>query len=124
MFNKDDKSGLKEVETIIGPSVKVKGEFNGNGDIIVEGSFEGNLKTTNRLYIGDRAKVVANIIAKEATVGGEVLGNITIGGHLEITSTARITGDINSLSLAIAKGAQLNGKCSMAGKSEEKIIKQ
>lgn len=124
MFNKDEKSGIKEVETVIGPSVKVKGEFNGNGDIIVEGTFEGNLKTTNRLYIGDRAKVTANIVAKEATIGGEVLGNISISGHLEITPTAKINGDIESLSLAIAKGAVLNGKCTMSAKGEERVAKQ
>jgi cytoskeletal protein CcmA (bactofilin family) len=114
MFNKDEKSGLKEVETVIGPSVKVKGEFNGNGNIIIEGVFEGSLKTTNGLYVGDKAKVTADIEAKEATIGGEVVGNTKVDGHLEVTSTARISGDIESLSLSIAKGAVLNGKCTMA----------
>jgi len=126
MFNKEERVGnLREVETIIGPSVKVKGEFNGNGNIIVEGMFEGSLKTTNSLYIGDKASVTANMEAKEVTIGGVVIGNIKVQGHLEITSTAKISGDIESASLSIAKGAFLNGKCVMTKQAEgsQKIIK-
>lgn len=115
MFNKEhEKGGLKEVETIIGPSVKVKGNFHGQGNIVVEGMLEGSLKTGSSLYVGDKAKLTANIEAKEATIGGEVTGNIKVRGHLEITATAKITGDIEVLSLSVARGAILNGKCIMA----------
>lgn len=123
MFNKEEKNEMKEVETVIGPSVKVRGEFNGNGNIIVEGDFEGTLKTTNGLFVRDRAKVTANIDAKEAVIGGEVNGNIKVQGYIEITSTAKVTGDIECSSIAIAKGAILNGKCTMTNKSSEKVVK-
>lgn len=123
MFNKDDKGSMKDVETVIGPSVKVKGEFNGNGNIIIEGAFEGNLKTTNGLYVGDKAKVLANIEAKEATIGGEVTGNIKILGHLEMTNTAKVEGDIECSSIAISSGAILNGNCIMTQKVVEKTTK-
>ena len=115
MFNaQEEKGGLKEVETIIGPSVKVKGNFHGQGNIVVEGILEGSLKTQSSLHIGDKAKVTANVEAKEATISGEVIGNIKIKGYLDIGPTARITGDINALSLSIARGAILNGKCEMS----------
>lgn len=123
MFNKDEKGSMKDVETVIGPSVKVKGEFNGNGNIIIEGSFEGNLKTTNGLYVGDKAKVLANIEAKEATIGGEVSGNIKIIGHLEMSATAKIDGDIQCSTLSITSGAILNGNCLMTQKTAEKTSK-
>ncbi len=114
MFNKEhEKGGLKEVETIIGPSVKVKGNFHGQGNIVVEGILEGSLKTGSSLYVGDKAKVTANIEAKEATIGGEVTGTIRVKGHLEIEATAKISGDIEVLSLSVARGAILNGKCVM-----------
>lgn len=113
MFNKEDRSNNKEAETIIGPSVKVSGEFNGNGNIIVEGIFDGNLKTSGNLYVGDKAKIKANIEAKEARIGGEITGNIKVDGHLEISSSAKILGDIVCANISIAKGAILNGTCSM-----------
>jgi cytoskeletal protein CcmA (bactofilin family) len=124
MFNaQNEKGGLKEVETIIGPSVKVKGNFHGQGNIVIEGMLEGSLKTQSGLVIGDKAKVSASVEAKEAKIGGEVIGNIKVGGYLEITATAKINGDIEASSLSIARGAILNGKCAM-GASEKHIARE
>lgn len=124
MFNKQSEGGgIKDVETIIGPSVKVKGNFHGQGNIVVEGEVEGSLKTGGNLYIGDKAKVTAGIEAKEARIGGEINGNIKVNGYLEIASTAKITGDIEASSLSIARGAILNGKCAMGTESKIKTNK-
>lgn len=119
MFSKEEKINNKEAETIIGPSVKVSGDFNGNGNIIVEGTFEGSLKTSGSLYVGDKAKIKADVEAKEARIGGELNGNVRVSGHLEISSSAKILGDIECSEISIARGAILNGKCSM--KTQEKI---
>lgn len=113
MFTKDEKMRPKEVETIIGPSVKVKGEFNGQGDIVVEGIFEGTLKTTSGIFIGDNAKIIADIEAKDCTIGGEVVGNIKLRGFLDLGPGAKIMGDIEALSLSVSKGAVINGKITM-----------
>src|SRR3990167_9210448 len=95
MFNKpSQEGGVNEFETIIGPSVKVKGDFNAQGNIVVEGIVEGSLKTVGNLEVGDKAKVTANVEAKEAKIGGQIKGNIKIKGFLEITAAAKITGDI------------------------------
>ncbi|KKR22066.1 MAG: hypothetical protein UT48_C0001G0079 [Parcubacteria group bacterium GW2011_GWE2_39_37] len=114
MFNKDEKIKIKDAETIIGPSVKVKGEFNGQGDIIIEGIFEGTLKTANALYVGDKAKVKADIEAKDARVGGEIIGNLKLRGYLEIGPVAKIFGDIEATSLSVAQGAIINGDIKMS----------
>lgn len=113
MFNKDEKIKIKDAETIIGPSVKVKGDFNGQGDIIVEGIFEGTLKTANALYVGDKAKIKADIEAKDARVGGEIVGNLKLHGFLEVGPAARIFGDIETTSLSVSQGALINGNIKM-----------
>jgi len=117
-----EKQNFKEVETIIGPSVKVKGNFNGQGNIIVEGIVEGNLKTSGNILIGNKSVITANVNAKEARVGGQINGNIKIKGYLEITASAKIFGDIECSSLSVEQGAILNGKCIMAA-GREKISK-
>ena len=120
MFNKQGQAEtLNEFETVIGPSVKVKGDFNGQGNIIVEGTVEGNLKTNSTLEVGKTAKITANIEAKEAKIGGQVTGNVKIKGFLEITATAKIFGDIETSSLSIERGAIFNGKCIMTAGVEE-----
>jgi len=124
MFNKQDQGEIfNEFETVIGPSVKVKGDFNGQGNIIVEGVVEGNLKTNGSLEVGKTAKITANIEAKEAKVGGQVSGNVKIKGFLEVTATAKIFGDVETSGLSIERGAIFNGKCAMmTGIDEAKKI--
>lgn len=121
MFNNKEAS-LKEAETIIGPSIKVKGNFHGEGNIIIEGIVEGSVKTNQSLLIGKRAIITANISAKSATIGGEVTGDIKINGYLEILSSAKIIGNIFANQISIEKGALLNGRCEMVSQTKEKKI--
>lgn len=114
MFNKNqDISTSKNIETIIGPSVKVEGDFRGEGDLIIEGILIGNLQTKNNLKIGQNAIVEAEIKANNAFVSGKIKGNITVKGKLEITSTAIILGDIKAQIISIESGALLKGKLEM-----------
>jgi cytoskeletal protein CcmA (bactofilin family) len=114
MFNKNqDISTSKNIETIIGPSVKVEGDFRGEGDLIIEGILIGNLQTKNNLKIGQNAIVEAEIRANNAFISGKIKGNITVKGKLEITSTAIILGDIKAQIISIESGALLKGKLEM-----------
>jgi len=126
MFNKQSQGGASnEFETVIGPSVKVKGDFNAQGNIIVEGAVEGSLKTAGSLEVGDKAKVTASVEAREAKIGGEIRGNIKIKGFLEITATAKIFGDIETAFISIERGATFNSKCVMpAGVEDIKKLNQ
>jgi cytoskeletal protein CcmA (bactofilin family) len=127
MFKKDQiehSKQNKEAETIIGPSVKVKGNFHGQGNMIIEGMVEGSIKTDSNLYVGDNAKITANIKAKEARIGGEIKGNITVKGYLEVAGSAIINGDIEASSLSISKGAIFNGHSTMGQETKNKEHKK
>ena len=111
----------KEVETIIGPSVKVEGNFAGEGNVIVEGILKGTLKTKQNLKVGSGAKISANIQAQNAIIAGEVKGNIKVGEKIELKSTAKIFGDIDCKTLAIENGALFQGKCSMVPEEHKQV---
>jgi cytoskeletal protein CcmA (bactofilin family) len=114
MFNDQKKdTDVKQAETVIGASVKVKGNFHGDGNIIIKGEVEGNVKTKNFLLISNSAKVTADVSAKDARIGGKITGNVKIQNYLEIESSAQISGDIHAKELSIGKGAILNGQCTM-----------
>ncbi len=125
MFNKETSNPIntKDAETIIGPTVKVKGNFHGEGNIVIEGIVEGSVKTTNHLLITANAKILANVEAKNADIGGSVDGNIKISGYLKLSSSAIVNGDIEVLELSIEKGAIINGKCSMGKQAPNNTIK-
>jgi len=121
MFSKENKlEKFKDAETIIGASIKVKGNFQGQGNIIIEGTLEGSLKTEANLFIGDKAKVVANIESKDAIINGEVKGNIKIHGYLALGGSAKIYGDIQYTELSIEKGALINGQFLVLSESDKR----
>lgn len=112
MFKREeDETRGSETETIVGPSVKVEGDFHGEGSIIVEGRVNGTLKTNQNLKIGTNAKIKADVEAANILIAGEVTGNLLIKEKTELKSTAKVTGDITTQIISIETGAVLNGKC-------------
>ncbi|MBI4092433.1 MAG: polymer-forming cytoskeletal protein [Candidatus Kerfeldbacteria bacterium] len=113
MFSREPEVAAKSPETIIGPSVKVEGNFIGSGNVVVEGTVNGSLKTSKDLRIGEGAKVKADIEAANVTVAGEVHGNVRTAGKLELGPSAKVLGNVEVAVLVVAQGAILNGKCVM-----------
>lgn len=118
MFKKDDSSEGGIQDTIIAQGVKVEGEFDSQGNVVVEGEVHGSLHTERELRVGEQARIIANVVAENAIVSGEVQGNIKVNDRLELTPTSRISGDIEAKTISIAPGAILNGRCSMPGGPE------
>lgn len=107
-------------ETIVGPSVKIQGDLNSEGNIRIEGQVTGKVQTTQNVYVGDQAKIVADVIAGSAMIAGEVQGNIKASDQLILQASARVVGDIACAILRVEDGAQFSGKCSMGGAKPEK----
>src|SRR5207253_3096472 len=113
-----------EVETVVGPSVNVEGDFASEGNIIVKGTVSGSVFTSKHLSVEMGAKIIANVRAGSATIAGEVKGNMKVKESLELTSTSKVIGDIDVKNLKIESGAILYGKVTMPGvENSEKSIK-
>jgi cytoskeletal protein CcmA (bactofilin family) len=108
-----NKADFKDAETVIGPSMVVKGNFTSSGNIVIEGVLKGGVKTAGNVYIGDHADITADIESKSARIGGDVKGNLKIEEKLQITLTAKIHGDIECSQLSVEAGAIINGKITM-----------
>lgn len=104
-----------DVETVVGPSVTVEGDFASEGNIIVKGTVAGSVHTSRHLSVEQGAKIMANVRAGSAKIAGEVKGNMKIKEMLELTSTAKIIGDIEVKVLVIEAGALVYGKVIMPG---------
>ncbi len=121
MFSKGNNlEKFKDAETVIGASIKVKGNFQGQGSIIIQGALEGSLKTDANILIGDRARVVANIESKDAVINGEVRGNVKAKNYLAVGGTAKIFGDVQYGEISIAKGASVNGQLLMLAEEHKR----
>lgn len=114
MFQREGGDG-KDVETIIGATVSVEGNFVGSGDVVVDGRVSGTLKTSKNLRIGETAQVKADVEAANIVVAGEIRGHVTCGGRIEVLASGKIFGNVDTQTIVVAHGAVLHGKVSMAG---------
>ena len=80
----------------------------------------GNVQTSRLLTVESGAKITANVKAGNAVISGEIKGNVRVSDRLELTETARISGDISCVILAVEPGALIVGKVSMEGMTPEK----
>ena len=104
-----------DVETVVGPSVRVEGDFASEGNIVVKGTVCGNVKTSKMLTVENGAKIFANVKAENSVISGGIKGNVKVVDRLELTETAQICGDMECKVLSIAPGALVYGKVTMKG---------
>jgi len=124
MFNKEEQELSNGEETIIGPSVKVEGNFDSQGDIIVEGQVSGTIKTAGNLRVGQKAKIKADVEASNVNNAGEIRGNVKSGEKLSLSSSAKVIGNVETSVLSVEEGAVLNGKCKMVKKGETENLEK
>lgn len=106
-------------ETIVGTSVKLKGNLKSDGDVFVDGILTGEIRTKGSVVIGPNANIIASIKAKNVSVSGTVQGNIDATDRLNISESGRVLGDISANILAIEPGAVFTGKSQMVDTHRE-----
>src|SRR3989339_70445 len=113
------------VETVVGPSVNVEGDFASEGNIIVKGTVSGSVHTSRHLVVEAGGRIMADVRAGTAQIAGEVKGNMKVKENLELMSTARVVGDIEVKVLAVEAGALICGKIMMPGlEAESRAMKK
>lgn len=110
---KEEYISSATAETIVGTSVKLKGNLKSDGDITIDGNINGEVKTKGTVNIGPNANIIGSIKAKHVIAAGTVQGNINATEKLTITETGRVYGDIATNTLSISSGAIFTGKSAM-----------
>lgn len=106
------KSQIK-ITTIIGKDVIMEGDFTATGSVRLDGVVEGSVKVGGHLLLGVSGKIHGDVEAASTAIGGEVLGNVVAPDKTELTSTARVIGDIRTNLIVIDEKAIFQGKCDM-----------
>ena len=99
--------------TIVGPSILINGNLQGDEDLTVLGRVEGTLSLTKTLNVAESGIVKADISVRNAIISGVVVGNITATDSVEITEAGRMVGDIRAPRVIIVDGARFRGAVDM-----------
>jgi len=111
-----------KIENILGPTATYKGHLKAEGNVRIDGYFEGSIETLGNVVVGEAAKVVADITASNIQVWGAVKGSIVASGRLEILPTGRVWGEIKVASLLIDEGGLFRGQSSMPSTEREPFL--
>jgi len=107
-------AAASENMSVIGPTLVIKGELESGEDLLIEGRVEGTIKhTSEKLLIGQRGGVKADVRARNIVVEGEVEGDIYGSESVCIKETARVRGNIFTPKVSITEGAHFKGSIDM-----------
>ena len=95
-------------------SSEIEGKYTCAGTVMLDAKFHGELMAKDTLIIGDHAVVHAAVHATTLVVRGEVVGNVTASERVELTRSARVTGDIEAPVIVMEEGAVHDGHCRMS----------
>lgn len=107
------KRAETKITTIIGKGCVLNGDFTAAGSVRLDGCVEGNVTVSGQLVLGATGKIRGNVEASAAVLGGEVNGNVKALERTELTSTARVIGDITTNLIVVDEKAIFQGRCDM-----------
>ena len=99
-------------ETILGAGSTLKGELRCQGNVRLDGAFEGTLEVDGNVLVGETGKITADINAKNVSIAGAVRGDVS-GKKVQLLRTARVWGDITASAISTEEGAFIEGKINM-----------
>jgi cytoskeletal protein CcmA (bactofilin family) len=103
----------KDRTSVIGPTLRFKGELSAEEDLLVEGTIEGSIHHSQRITIGPKGKIKANITAAMIVVEGTVEGDLHAQKSVKIKESAAVRGNVHAPSVTITEGANFNGGIEM-----------
>jgi len=121
MSNPYDK-GMSTNSSVLGPTLKFKGELTADEDLLIQGQIEGSINHTSKLTIGREGKLKANVKAEFINVEGQVNGDLAGSTSVVVKESANVTGNIYSPVVTLREGSTFNGKIDMSGKDQPKAV--
>jgi len=110
--NDSANRGNEGYDVLIGKNTVINGNISVHGCTRIDGYIEGTLAVDDTLYVGEAGVIKAPIYAHNAIIAGTVFGNIICKERLQLTCTAKVTGNLKCASLSIPDGAYFRGNSS------------
>ena len=99
--------------SVLGPTLKFRGELSAQEDLIVQGSVEGSITHTQSLTVGTDGSMKGDIRARVIVIDGKVEGNLYATESVTIRATAKVKGNVFAPRVGITDGAFFQGQIDM-----------
>ena len=108
------------VPTYVAAGSRITGDIEVPGALVMCGQVRGDGDVKGPLSLADGARWEGEVHARSGVIAGSITGAIRVDEKLEIRATAVIRGRVTARSIAIAKGAVIEGEVTVT--SGEPIV--
>ena len=110
---------------VVSNGCHLKGDLTLSGPLYINGSVEGNIRSTSSIVVGASGSVTGDIHSTTLIVNGASVGMVHTG-NLEILEKGVVTGSVHCSKCSISKGGRLDGKVLLGSKEnpESEVKKQ
>jgi len=102
-------AALPSYASVIGKSIRIKGDIFSGEALSLNGEVEGRLELNASLTIGPSGKVTASVKATEIIVDGAIHGNVEAIQRIVLRKGAHLVGDVKTAGIVIEDGAYFKG---------------
>ena len=110
-FGKKKKKSVATTNaaSIIIPGTVIQGEMRCEGNILINGEFEGSIYSQSEVVVGKTGRVRGEIQSQKLLVSGEFTGNFT-GEVIDIMPYGKVYGDVKVNNIIIEPNAIFEGE--------------
>jgi cytoskeletal protein CcmA (bactofilin family) len=117
----------KNLETLIGATVRVAGDVTFSGGLHLDGRIAGNVRGVGagetRLSVSASGVVEGSVEVSAVDLNGAVRGDIVAPGRVVLGKSARVEGDLSYGEIEMAPGARIIGKLTrLSGPPPERAV--
>jgi len=104
----------RSASATIGSSIVVKGEIQGDEDLVVHGQVDGKINLRKHaVTVGREGRVKADIYGRSIHVEGQVNGNLFGESEVVIHKSGQVRGNITAPSVSLENGSKFKGAIDM-----------
>jgi cytoskeletal protein CcmA (bactofilin family) len=96
--------------TFVAEGCQVTGDVETSGPLVVCGAIRGDGRIGGALSMAAKSRWEGEVHARAAVIAGRISGRLVVEEKLEVGATAVIRADIVARSIAVAKGAVIDGE--------------
>ncbi|MBD9535661.1 polymer-forming cytoskeletal protein [Stenotrophomonas sp. ATCM1_4] len=112
--SKSSRDNHLVVDALIGPQVEIRGDVVFSGGLYVEGRILGKVIVEDggngTLTLAEQGHIEGEVRATVVVLSGRLDGDVHASERIELTPSARVTGNVHYQVVEMSAGAQLNGR--------------
>ncbi len=107
-------------DSVIGEGSVFTGKFYVDGDLKIEGSFEGDIRTDESLIVTNTGRVkTSKVSAKRIVLKGILIGDVYAKEEVNLESRGKMLGNIVTPNLVVSPGVVYRGNIDIIGDSKK-----